>query len=97
MAFLQLNYNVAAHDKLEIIKGNDTVILLYKDGDTITKETHSMKVITKDDAKGFLTVGSMVEEVTVETASGNWDDRYTLEYSSVQTLNSEVGEDVPNP
>lgn len=73
--------NVDSHKYLEIIEQDNKYILLYSDdGATITKETHTYDI--NDQVIGFLEKGAIVESVTIETASGSWADRYTLDYSS---------------
>lgn len=80
--FTSLNINIEPHKYLEIIKGGDKVIVLYSDdGSTIAKETHNFTTITSSDVKGFLEQGMMIETITTETATGNWDQRYELEFS----------------
>ena len=73
------NRNIEAHKYLEIIEQDNSFIILFSDnGSTITKETHKYEIT--DESVGFLQKGSVVESVTIETATGSWDDRYSLEY-----------------
>ncbi len=75
------NRPVESHPYLEIIEQDNSFIILFSDdGTNITKETHTYDIVEK--GIGFLKKGSVVESVTTETASGSWEDRYELEYSS---------------
>lgn len=78
---LNLNFNVEPHKYLEVIRGDDTIIVLYSDdGSTIEKEVHTFSNVTAADAVGFLTAGMVIETVTNFTATGSWDERYELDY-----------------
>ena len=79
---LNLNFNVEPHKYLEVIKGADTVIVLFSDdGSTIKKEVHTFSTVAAGDAVGFLEPGMIIENITNFTASGDWEDRYELEYT----------------
>lgn len=80
---LSLNFNVDSHKYLEVIRGADTIIVLYSDnGSTIKKEVHTYTTVTAADAIGMLEQGMVVESVTNYTATGTWDQRYELEYTN---------------
>ena len=81
--YTSLNIDIETHKFTEIIKGGDKVIVLFSDdGTTITKETHSFTSVNGSNVKGFLELGMGIETITVETASGDWENRYELDYSS---------------
>ena len=71
--------NVGTHKYSEIIEQDNSYILLFSDdGSAITRETHTYDIAYAQ--TGFLKKGSVVESVKTETATGSWDERYTLEY-----------------
>lgn len=92
--YTQLSYQIAQHKYLEIINSGETVIVLYSDdGTTIFKETHTFTCPRSP--IGFLTVGSTVETIVTESASGSWDDRYNLEYTADTTEENSGVDDTP--
>jgi hypothetical protein len=81
--YTSLNISIAPHKFTEIINGGDKVIVLFSDdGTTITKETHQFSTVSNKDVIGFLESGMGIETITIETASGDWENRYELEYDS---------------
>ena len=107
MEWLSLNYNVEPRKYLEILRGSDTVIVLYSDdGTTIFKETHTFSLASSGPQSGFVKSGMSIESITVEQATGSWDDRYTLEYGNSDSTSDETnipededstgGNDFPN-
>lgn len=86
---LTLNYNIEPHKYLEVIRdGNEVTVLYSDDGSLITKQTH---VFSIPPAKGFVKVGATRETITVETATGSWENRYELDY----TTETETDEETP--
>ena len=58
---LNLNFNVEPHKYLEVIRGDDTIIVLYSDdGSTIEKEVHTFSNVAAGDAVGFLKPGMVI-------------------------------------
>ena len=72
---------------VELISGADVQIRFMADSatgsTTITKEVHRNSVVDQVTANDVLEVGMTIETVLTYTATGNWDDRYTLEYTQV--------------
>lgn len=86
--YTQLSIQIPPHKYLEVINSGEEVIVLYSDdGSTIFKETHTFSC--PNAPIGFLTIGSTVETIITESASGSWDDRYTLDYTSDATEEEE--------